>query len=93
MHLLERWVLILKQSQLVWEKMESRYFSEIFGHPMMKLLKFVHSSVLPDMFKATYQAITKRNPMWNQLSVPSGNLYAWDSKSTYIHDPSYFKKH
>uniref|UniRef100_A0A6N2NHM8 Aconitate hydratase n=1 Tax=Salix viminalis TaxID=40686 RepID=A0A6N2NHM8_SALVM len=78
-------------SQLVWEKMESRYFSEIFGHPMMKLLKFVHSSVLPDMFKATYQAITKRNPMWNQLSVPSGNLYAWDSKSTYIHDPSYFK--
>lgn len=75
----------------MWEKMESRYFSEIFGHPMMKLLKFVHSSVLPDMFKATYQAITKRNPMWNQLSVPSGNLYAWDSKSTYIHDPSYFK--
>ncbi|KAJ6332550.1 hypothetical protein OIU77_008589 [Salix suchowensis] len=40
---------------------------------------------------ATYQAITKRNPIWNQLSVPSGNLYAWDSKSTYIHDPSYFK--
>ncbi|KAB5512093.1 hypothetical protein DKX38_029121 [Salix brachista] len=51
----------------------------------------VHSSVLPNMFKATYQAITKGNPMWNQLSVPSGNLYAWDSKSTYIHDPPYFK--
>ncbi|KAB5547568.1 hypothetical protein DKX38_010974 [Salix brachista] len=39
----------------------------------------------------TYQAITDGNPMWNQLSVPSGNLYAWDSKSTYIHDPPYFK--
>ncbi|KAJ6408507.1 hypothetical protein OIU84_011763 [Salix udensis] len=51
----------------------------------------INSSVLPDMFKVTYQAITDGNPMWNQLSVPSGNLYAWDSKSTYIHDPPYFK--
>jgi hypothetical protein len=34
-----RWVLILKQSQLVWEKMERRYFSGIFGRPMTKLLK------------------------------------------------------
>ncbi|KAB5556744.1 hypothetical protein DKX38_007653 [Salix brachista] len=56
-----------------------------------EVAQVVHSSVLPDMFKATYQAITKGNPMWNQLSVPSGNLYAWDSKSTYIHDPPYFK--
>ncbi|TYI41075.1 hypothetical protein ES332_A02G209100v1 [Gossypium tomentosum] len=51
----------------------------------------VQSSLLPDMFKATYQAITKGNPMWNELSVPSSNLYAWDSTSTYIHEPPYFK--
>ncbi|XP_057449239.1 aconitate hydratase 1 [Lotus japonicus] len=51
----------------------------------------VQSSVLPDMFKETYNAITKGNPMWNNLSVPSGNLYAWDSASTYIHEPPYFK--
>ncbi|KAH8508174.1 hypothetical protein H0E87_010341 [Populus deltoides] len=56
-----------------------------------EVAQVVHSSVLPDMFKATYQAITKGNPMWNQLSVPSGTLYAWDSKSTYIHEPPYFK--
>lgn len=43
------------------------------------------------MFKATYNAITKGNPMWNQLSVPSSTLYTWDPKSTYIHDPPYFK--
>ncbi|KAF8405461.1 hypothetical protein HHK36_010367 [Tetracentron sinense] len=52
----------------------------------------VQSSVLPDMFRATYEAITKGNPMWNQLSVPSGTLYTWDPKSTYIHDPPYFKE-
>lgn len=29
--------------------------------------------------------------MWNQLSVPSCTLDAWDSKSTCIHEPPYFK--
>ncbi|OVA15961.1 Aconitase A/isopropylmalate dehydratase small subunit [Macleaya cordata] len=51
----------------------------------------VQSSVLPDMFRATYESITKGNPMWNQLSVPSGTLYSWDPTSTYIHEPPYFK--
>ncbi|KAJ4714123.1 Aconitate hydratase [Melia azedarach] len=51
----------------------------------------VQTNVLPDMFKATYQAITKGNPMWNQLSVPSSTLYDWDPSSTYIHEPPYFK--
>lgn len=51
----------------------------------------VQSSVLQDMFKGTYEAITKGNPMWNQLSVPSSTLYSWDPASTYIHEPPYFK--
>ncbi|KAK5843813.1 hypothetical protein PVK06_006271 [Gossypium arboreum] len=55
------------------------------------VFQVVQSSLLPDMFKATYQAITKGNPMWNELCVPSSNLYAWDSTSTYIHEPPYFK--
>ena len=42
------------------------------------------------MFKSTYEAITKGNPMWNQLSVPSSTLYSWDPNSTYIHEPPYF---
>jgi aconitate hydratase len=47
--------------------------------------------VLPDMFKSTYEVITKGNPMWNQLSNPSSTLYSWDPTSTYIHEPPYFK--
>ncbi|KAM7527189.1 hypothetical protein LguiB_030599 [Lonicera macranthoides] len=51
----------------------------------------VQSSVLPDMFKSTYKAITKANSMWNQVSVPASKLYSWDPSSTYIHEPPYFK--
>ncbi|CAN1220262.1 Putative aconitate hydratase, cytoplasmic [Linum perenne] len=51
----------------------------------------VQSSVLPEMFRSTYEAITKGNPMWNQLTVPTASSYSWDPNSTYIHDPPYFK--
>eukprot|EP00246_Nothoceros_aenigmaticus_P002071 TRINITY_DN12831_c0_g1_i1.p1 TRINITY_DN12831_c0_g1~~TRINITY_DN12831_c0_g1_i1.p1 ORF type:complete len:951 (-),score=197.02 TRINITY_DN12831_c0_g1_i1:245-2938(-) len=48
-------------------------------------------SVLPEMFKSTYEAITKGNTMWNQLSAPEGALYSWDLESTYVHEPPFFK--
>ncbi|KAK7272291.1 hypothetical protein RJT34_28794 [Clitoria ternatea] len=56
-----------------------------------EIAEVVQSSVLPDMFRSTYEAITKGNAMWNQLQVPAETLYSWDPKSTYIHEPPYFK--
>ncbi|XP_078445770.1 aconitate hydratase, cytoplasmic [Wolffia australiana] len=66
------------------------YFQDIW--PSTEEIKeVVESSVLPEMFKSTYTAITEGNPMWNELSVPSSKLYSWDPQSTYIHEPPYFK--
>ncbi|XP_024370454.1 aconitate hydratase, cytoplasmic isoform X1 [Physcomitrium patens] len=56
-----------------------------------EIAKVVQSSVLPDMFTSTYQAITKGNQTWNSLPAPSGSQYAWDSKSTYVHEPPFFQ--
>jgi len=56
-----------------------------------EIAETVLSSVLPDMFKSTYEAITKGNPMWNNLTVAPTTLYKWDPESTYIHEPPYFK--
>ncbi|KAH7675595.1 Aconitate hydratase protein [Dioscorea alata] len=55
-----------------------------------EITKVVQSNVLPEMFKSTYEAITKGNPMWNQLSVPASTLYPWDPRFTYIHKPPFF---
>ncbi|CAI9090269.1 OLC1v1025008C1 [Oldenlandia corymbosa var. corymbosa] len=66
------------------------YFRDIWP-TTEEVAEAVQSSVLPDMFKSTYEAITKGNPMWNQLSVPASKLYSWDPNSTYIHEPPYFK--
>ncbi|KAL2245304.1 putative aconitate hydratase, cytoplasmic [Sesamum indicum] len=68
---------------------KSIYFKDIWP-TSEEIAQVVQSSVLPEMFKSTYEAITKGNQFWNQLSVPSSNLYGWDSESTYIHKPPYF---
>ncbi|XP_020261679.1 aconitate hydratase, cytoplasmic-like [Asparagus officinalis] len=66
------------------------YFRDIWP-TNEEIADVVQSSVLPDMFRSTYESITKGNPMWNELSVPSAMLYSWDPNSTYIHEPPYFK--
>ncbi|KAI3755873.1 hypothetical protein L1987_55682 [Smallanthus sonchifolius] len=69
---------------------KSVYFKDVWPSNE-EIAEVVQSSVLPDMFKSTYEAITQGNPMWNKLSVPSSSLYSWDPNSTYIHEPPYFK--
>ncbi|KAF8410724.1 hypothetical protein HHK36_003261 [Tetracentron sinense] len=69
---------------------KSVFFKDIWPSTE-EIAEAVQSSVLPDMFKSTYKAITGGNPMWNQLSVPAATLYSWDANSTYIHEPPYFK--
>ncbi|XP_050204362.1 aconitate hydratase, cytoplasmic [Mercurialis annua] len=66
------------------------YFRDIWPSTE-EIAEAVQSSVLPDMFRSTYEAITKGNPMWNQLTVPEKTSYSWDPNSTYIHEPPYFK--
>ena len=51
----------------------------------------VETSVLPEFFVDTYKAITEGNSLWNGLEATEGSLYQWDPKSTYVHDPPYFK--
>ncbi|XP_030453580.2 aconitate hydratase, cytoplasmic-like [Syzygium oleosum] len=66
------------------------YFKDVWPSNE-EIAQVVQANVLPDMFKTTYEAIPRGNPMWNQLSVPSSTLYSWDPSSTYIHEPPYFK--
>lgn len=43
------------------------------------------------MFKEIYDRIAKGTDRWNHLQAPSGQIFAWDDNSTYIHDPPFFK--
>jgi aconitate hydratase len=50
----------------------------------------IASSLDPKMFATNYGNVFDGNPRWNDLPVAGGERYAWDAKSTYIHEPPFF---
>jgi aconitate hydratase len=46
--------------------------------------------VTSELFKTNYAHVTKGTRQWNALQAPKGSLYAWEDKSTYIHNPPFF---
>src|SRR6185369_6013159 len=39
-----------------------------------------------------YSNFADQNPLWNEIPTIGGNVYQWDSESTYIREPPYFEK-
>ncbi|MGL4552486.1 MAG: aconitate hydratase AcnA [Gemmataceae bacterium] len=51
----------------------------------------VEKSVLQEMFAKDYDDVYLGAEAWQKLPVPEGDLYAWDSSSTYVKHPPYFE--
>ena len=57
----------------------------------------VSLSIDPDLFKKRYSNFDSSSPMWNEISTHTKQndsdkrLFAWDSDSTYVREPPYFK--
>jgi aconitate hydratase len=50
----------------------------------------IRSVVTPELFKAQYQHVFTANERWNALTTSEGELYDWDTASTYIQEPPFF---
>jgi aconitate hydratase len=44
-----------------------------------------------DMFQHEYEKAFEGDSNWQGMSVPTGDIFAWDSQSTYISKPPYFE--
>jgi aconitate hydratase len=49
------------------------------------------TALKPERFAKSYTNVLSQNPLWNALSVPTGQQYTWDPNSTYIAAPTFFK--
>ncbi|MBN2111318.1 MAG: aconitate hydratase AcnA, partial [Methanosarcinaceae archaeon] len=47
--------------------------------------------VRPEMFGKQYSDIFEGTELWRELDAPSGVLYDWNTDSTYIQEPPFFK--
>ena len=56
-----------------------------------ELNECISSAVTPEMFKAQYSNVYQGTKLWRELDAPEGLLYEWDTNSTYIQEPPFFK--
>jgi len=47
--------------------------------------------ITPEMYRSRYEAIETVSPMWNDIVGKGGDVYEWDTGSTYIKNPPFFK--
>ncbi len=65
------------------------YLKDIWPTPA-EIQEFIAKSVDSAMFKKSYASVFAGDENWNAIRVPSGKIYAWDEKSTYVKNPPYF---
>jgi len=51
----------------------------------------VRAHLNPGMFREKYASVFEGSELWKIISIPEGELFAWDEASTYIHEPPYFQ--
>jgi aconitate hydratase len=49
------------------------------------------SAFKPEVFRKLYADFAGQNPKWNEIPSSTGDLYVWDEKSDYIHEPPFFE--
>jgi len=50
----------------------------------------MQAALKPEVFRKLYSNFAEQNPKWNEIPSTTGNVYAFDTKSTYIQEPPYF---
>lgn len=51
----------------------------------------IRRSLKPVMFHEQYGNVFTGNEQWNEVPIAAGDLYDWNSDSTYIQEPTFFK--
>jgi len=45
----------------------------------------------PETYRKLYSEFADQNPLWNDIPTVEGDVYAWETNSTYIQEPPYFR--
>jgi aconitate hydratase A / 2-methylisocitrate dehydratase len=51
----------------------------------------MQAALTPEVFRRLYRDFAGQNPKWNEIPSSAGDIYQWDEKSDYIHQPPFFQ--
>jgi aconitate hydratase len=66
------------------------YLAEIWPTPQ-EIQDVIASAISSDMFSADYADVFAGDERWRALPTPTGRVFEWDAKSTYVRKPPYFE--
>lgn len=50
----------------------------------------ITAAIQSDMYQRSYATVFQGDELWQGIDVPTGDRFAWDTKSTYVRRPPYF---
>jgi aconitate hydratase len=65
------------------------FLKDIWPSPQ-EIQQFIDAYITNEMFRSKYADVFKGDENWQKIDAPTGQTYAWDSKSTYVANPPYF---
>ncbi len=68
---------------------EDVYLKDIWPSPQ-EIQSVIDSSISSEMFKKDYATVFEGDHRWKSLATPTGKIFEWDAKSTYVRRPPYF---
>jgi aconitate hydratase len=57
-----------------------------------EIASVVEEAVQSDMFRKSYDDVFDGDERWQTLEVPTGDLFSWDERSTYVRRPPFFEE-
>jgi hypothetical protein len=58
---------------------------------LSEIQQTMQRALTPETFHKFYRDFAEQNPKWNEIPSSTGDIYQWDEKSDYIHDPPFFE--
>ncbi|MEC7765661.1 MAG: aconitate hydratase AcnA, partial [Pseudomonadota bacterium] len=71
------------------DKGEEIYLKDIWP-TKQEIDNLITSTINPEMFRKSYEDSLQGDSVWQQLEIPTGEIYEWNNDSTYIKKPPYF---
>ncbi len=65
------------------------FLADIWPTPA-EIQSVIESSISSAMFTKDYASVFDGDHRWRSLATPTGNVFEWDPKSTYVRKPPYF---
>ena len=64
------------------------FLKDIWPTPQ-EIQSVIDSSISSEMFKKDYATVFEGDHRWKSLATPTGKVFEWDPKSTYVRKPPY----